>query len=451
MPGTRKAGCGSVDKENRGILGNILGAFLIKGGALVIQVLLLPAYMDFFSGEQTLGLWYTLLAITGWLTLFDLGLGHSLRNRLPPVLEAGDRRGVRNYLSTTYLTATALVGFLLVFGLFLAETLPWNRIFGIDTETVPSGVLVRSVKTLLVGLLVSLVLRIITSVLYAMHHSWAVSALTLVSNGILLLGVWLLPRRTDGENLLALCRVNAVAVNLPSLVCMVILFSKPLRDCIPAPKYFRRDLVPGILGEGLALLWLNLVFLAVSSANELLITVLSGAEYVVEYQVYHKLFSTAAMAVSLALTPIWSAVTRAGSRGDYLWIRRVYRLFLGGTGLCFLGELLFLPLLGFAVRLWLGENAIPTRPDYGVLFAVLSTLFVLHNVNTSISNGLSWFRLQGIWMTFAMIVFFPLAVLLTRWTGSWIGIVLANILALLPYEILAPIINLRRLKNLPNS
>ena len=436
-----------MDKENRGILGNILGAFLIKGGALVIQVLLLPAYMGFFKGEQVLGLWYTLLAVTGWLTLFDLGLGHSLRNRLPPVLETGDRKKVRSYLSTTYLTAFVLVGILLVFGLFLAEKMPWNSVFGIETETVPAGVLVRSVKTLLVGLLVSLVLRIITSVLYAMQHSWAVGALSLASNGILLLGVWLLPRGTDGENLLALCRVNAVAVNLPSLICTLVLFGKAFRDCIPTPKYFRKSLVPGILGEGLVLLWLNLVFLAVSAANELLITVLSGAEFVVEYQVYHKLFSTAAMAVSLALTPIWSAVTRAGSRGDYPWIRRVYRLFLGGTGLCFLGELLFLPLLGFVVKLWLGENAIPVRLDYGLLFAVLSTLFVLHNVNTSISNGLSWFRLQGIWMTFAAVVFFPLAVLLTRWTGSWIGTVLANILALLPYEILAPIVNLRKLKS----
>ena len=436
-----------MNKENRGILANILGAFCIKGGALVIQVLLIPAYMGFFEQERVLGLWYTLLAVTGWLTLFDLGLGHSLRNRLPPLLESGDRKQVRCYLSTTYQTALALVGILLVLGMFLAENLPWNRVFGIETETVPAGVLVRSVKTLLVGFLISLVLRIVTSVLYAMQHSWAVGALSLASNGILLLGVWLLPRGTDGENLLNLCRVNAVAVNLPSLVCTGILFAKAFRDCVPTPRYVRRSLVPGILGEGMALLWLNLVFLAVSSANELLITMLSGAAFVVEYQVYHKLFSTAAMAVSLALTPIWSAVTRAGSRGDYPWIRRVYRLFLGGTGLCFLGELLFLPLLGFAVRLWLGENAIPVRLDYGLLFAVLSTLFVLHNVNTSISNGLSWFRLQGIWMTFAAVVFFPLAVVLTRWTGSWIGIVLANILALLPYEILAPTINLRKLKN----
>lgn len=437
-----------MDKENRRLLGNILGAFLVKGGALVVQVLLLPAYMGFFSEERVLGLWYTLLAVTSWLTLFDLGLGHSLRNRLPKVLEAGDRKGIRETLSTTYLTAAAMVGFLLAFGMILAEKLPWNRIFGIETELVPAGILVRSMKTLLVGILISLVLRIVTSVLYAIQSSWAVGALNLATNGILLLGVLLLPRETDGENLLALCRVNAIAVNLPSLIATAALFGFRFRDCLPGAKHFRRQLVPGILGEGLALLWLNVVFLAVSSANELLITVLSGPEYVVEYQVYNKLFSTAAMAVSLALTPIWSAVTQAGTRGDYPWIGRIYRLFLGGAGLCFLGELLVLPWLNTVVKLWLGSEATPVRLDYGLLFAVLSTLFVVHNVNTSISNGLSWFRLQGIWMSVAAAVFAPLALLFTRLTGSWIGIVLANILALLPYEILAPIVNLRKIRRM---
>lgn len=436
-----------MDRENRGILGNILGAFLIKGGALIIQVLLLPAYMKFFESEQVLGLWYTLLSVLNWLTLFDLGLGHSLRNRLPWVLEKNDRQGVRAYISTTYLTAGAMVLALLALGLPVVGKLPWNRVFGVETALVPAPILSEALGTLLVGVLISLVLRIITSVLYAMQHSWAVSGLTLASNGLILLAVLTLPDGTDGENLLALCRANCLAVNLPSLVCTLVLFGKKLRDCLPSVKWFRRDLVRGILGEGVALLWLNLVFLVVSSANELLITVLAGAEYVVEYQVYHKIFNTAAMAVSLALTPIWSAVTRAGVRGDYLWIRRVYRLFLGGTGLCFLGELTVLPFLGWIVKLWLGEAAPPVRLDYALMFVLLSTLFVLHNVNTSISNGLSWFRLQGIWMGFAALVFLPLAVAFSQWTGSWIGVVIANVLSLLPYEILAPMINLKRLKN----
>ena len=72
-------------------------------------------------------------------------------------------------------------------------------------------------------------------------------------------------------------------------------------------------------------------------------------------------------------------------------------------------------------------------------FAASGTVFVLHNVNTSIGNGLSYFKVQMIWMTLAAAVFVPLSWVLVQLTGSWIGIVLANILAMLPYEVLAPI------------
>ena len=39
-----------------------------------------------------------------------------------------------------------------------------------------------------------------------------------------------------------------------------------------------------------------------------------------------------------------------------------------------------------------------------------------------------------VWMTFAAIVDIPLAWLLVKITGSWVGIIIANILALLPFE-----------------
>ena len=39
-------------------------------------------------------------------------------------------------------------------------------------------------------------------------------------------------------------------------------------------------------------------------------------------------------------------------------------------------------------------------------------------------------------MTFAAVIDIPLAWLLVRITGSWVGIIIANILALLPFEII---------------
>lgn len=68
---------------------------------------------------------------------------------------------------------------------------------------------------------------------------------------------------------------------------------------------------------GIALLWLQIVFMVVSSANEFLISNFTAPEYVVEYQAYFKIFKTAAMIISLALTPVWSAVTKAQAQKNY--------------------------------------------------------------------------------------------------------------------------------------
>ena len=150
--------------------------------------------------------------------------------------------------------------------------------------------------------------------------------------------------------------------------------------------------------------------------------------------------------VSLALTPIWSAVTKASAQKKYSWIRKTYKLFLCGTALCFLTELCLIPLLQWGVNLWLGANTIAVQPSYALVFVCSGTIFVLHNVNTSIGNGLSYFNVQTRWMSVAAAVFVPLSWLLVQVTGSWIGIVMASGLAILPYEALAPVMTLRWIK-----
>ena len=157
------------------------------------------------------------------------------------------------------------------------------------------------------------------------------------------------------------------------------------------------------------------------------------------------------MVISLALTPIWSAVTKAQIEKNYHWIKKVYALFLGVSGLCFLGELCLIPILQWGMDLWLGKGVIAVQAWYAVVFALSSVIFVLHSVNTSIGNGLSYFSIQMIWMTFAAMVFIPLAFLFVKALGSWIGVVLAAVVAMMPYEVIAPIYTFRYLNRLEKN
>ena len=101
--------------------------------------------------------------------------------------------------------------------------------------------------------------------------------------------------------------------------------------------------------------------------------------------------------------------------------------------------------------IWLGYGEIVVDPMHALAFAILSSIMVLHNVNISIGNGMSYFKVQVIWMTVAAVFFIPASYLLTNMLDSWIGIVWGAIICLLPYEFIAPyytfkVIN-RKIKN----
>ena len=64
------------------VLKNIANAVVIKGGGIIVGLLTTPAYMDYFSKNEILGIWFTILSVVTWMLNFDLGIGNGLRNRL---------------------------------------------------------------------------------------------------------------------------------------------------------------------------------------------------------------------------------------------------------------------------------------------------------------------------------------------------------------------------------
>lgn len=434
-----------LGEQDRNVIKNITGAFFVKGGSLAISVLLLPAYIDFFDNQVILGVWYTMLSILNWINLFDLGLGNGLRNRLPGFIENKEYSLARQYVSTTYIVMALLSIGICFTGLVVIPLLNWNTILNVSTDVITEGQLVSCVIIVFLGIVLHLAIKIVTSILYAIQKSAVVNLLSLLSNATVLLLVLTIPSLDLVNNLRNMAIINAVALNIPYIICTICLFSKPLKELIPSARFFNRKLIRDILNVGLTLLWLTLVFMVISSTNELLVTYLTSPDNVVEYQAYSKIFHTGAMLLTLALTPIWSAVTKAQAKGDYCWIRKIYKIFLLASGACFFVELCVIPLLQWLFDVWLGKGLIVANSGYALSFAILGTVMILHNVNTSIGNGMSYFRVQIIWMTVAAILFIPMSFMLVNVVGSWIGVVWSAVICLIPYEIIAPYYTFREI------
>lgn len=437
-----------INPQNKFVLVNIFGAFLVKGGALSFSVLLLPAYLAFFENQAVLGIWYTILSVLNWVIIFDLGLGQGLRNQLPAAIEAKNRKVIKECISTTYILMTLLTAALCVIGLVVIPYVNWNNVFNVSAEVVGNTNLSTCVQIVFGGIMLQMVLKIITSILYAYQKSAVVNVLGLASNVLIYLFLLVTPSKDIAANLITMSVVNVIAANLPYVICTVAVFATFLKDAVPSIKAFSSKYIKDIFNVGLTLLWLQIVFMVVSSVNEFLITSFCGPEYVVEYQAYYKIFKTAAMIVSLALTPIWSAVTRAQAQKNYTWIRKVYKLFLGLAVVCFVGELCIIPILQWVFNIWLGKGVMVANTGYALAFVLSSAIFVLHNINTSIGNGMSYFRIQTIWMTVAAVAFVPLSYVFVKITRSWIGVVIANVVSMLPYEVLAPVFTIRHINNM---
>ena len=438
-------------KNNKNILINILGAFLVKGGSMLLTLFLLPAYLKFFGNDDILGVWYTILSIINWVLVFDLGIGNGLRNKLPKALADKNDREAKTLVSSTYFSSAAVVVIIGIIGSVVIHLLNWNEILHINENDLSAATLTYAIQIVFIGVLIQFVLKLVTSILYAIQRSGLVNFLTFLSNVIIFIVIKLLPPGNTESSFIAISYFNILAVNLPLLVVSMILFMGKLKAVRPSFKFWSKDTTKAVLKIGLTLLWLQLIFMVISSTNEFLITAFCGPAAVVEYQVYFKIFNSVAAICSLVLIPIWSAVTKAQVEKRYEWIKKTYKLLLGFSVLALLVLLAIVLVLQPVVNFWLKEDAITVTTTYAVIFALSGFIFLVHNVNTAIGNGFSYFKPQVILMTLAAVLDIPLAWVFVQLTGGMIGVVLANIIVLLPFEILEPIFFFRYINRLIKS
>lgn len=423
--------------KNKEISMNIIGAFGIRGISMIVSLFTMPVYIRFFEDRTILGLWYTILSVLNWLLYFDLGLGNGLRNKLPEYITNCDDKNAREYITTTYIMTAMIVVVLSIIGIVFIPKINWNELLSIDGELVNNTELCLVINIVFLGIMLQFVLKLITSILYALQRSVLVNMMTLSTTIITLILVSFMPSKTAVDNLQIMAWINIVAVNIPYALATIFVFSSKLKDSVPRLNAFNKQCIKYVLNTGLMLLWLQLVFMVISNTNELLISNLTGAKSVVDYQAYNKIYNTIASIFSLAITPIWSAVTKAKAEKNFIWIAKLNNVLLYFSILVFIVELIITPFLQIALDIWIGQNYVVVDYRIALIFVVSNSLIFLHNVNTSMCNGMSYFKVQFIWMTFAAIINIPLAITFVRVLNySWVGVILANIFALLPFEVI---------------
>lgn len=97
------------DLRTKKVSKNIVVMGILQVINILISFMLVPIVMDFVSPEQY-GIWLTISSMVAWLSILDVGLGAGMKNRLTEALAKKDMRLAKEYVSTTYISLTCLVG-----------------------------------------------------------------------------------------------------------------------------------------------------------------------------------------------------------------------------------------------------------------------------------------------------------------------------------------------------
>ncbi|MGN7763266.1 hypothetical protein [Paenibacillus sp. 22594] len=420
-------------EQDKVVFRNIGAAFIIKGGALLISFFSLPAYIRYFDDKNVLGVWFTVLSVLTWILSFDFGIGNGLRNKLVGALVRNNKHEARQYISSAYFVIGSVVLLMTFIGLSVFKFINWNSIFNISDDLISSSTMHFVVKCVFYTIMLQLFLGLISSILYAIQKSAVNNLITLMTSTTQLVFVLLFNSVDIESNLKILSVVYLLCVNIPLFITTVIVFLTSLKGVFPSYRYLSKKAASGILQLG-GMFFLNqIMYMVITGTNSILVTNYIGPKSVVDYQIYYRLFSIPGMLFTLALTPLWSAITKACEEKNISWINKYFKLMHQLVLFVILIEFLVIPFLQPLVNFWLGESTVMIDYTKSIIFATFGSVFVYQSVLSTFACGIGEIKLQLVCYSLGVLFKFIFIYIGVSLYNDWIVVVLSDILILLPY------------------
>lgn len=425
-----------IEKQDKNVFKNVISAFIIKGLALVISFLSMPAYIRYFDNDLALGLWFTILSILSWVLTFDFGIGNGLRNHLVKPLENQDENGIKSLISSAYIILGKLTLIISAIIAIIILILNWNNILNVPKEVV-DPLFLRYILTInFSSIIFQFFLRIISSIIYALQKSSINNLIALITSASQLLFVLILPSLDIKSNLIMLSLIHLITTIFPLIIVSIIIFNKDLKGMQPSRKYYNKDNAKLVITDGSKIFINQIFYMLLTGTNAFLITYFIGNEEVVEYQQYYRIYMLIGMLYMLVLTPIWSAVTKAKVNNDFKWIKKYFKILLLGILLVIIGQLIIIVMNQFIFNIWLGDSSPKVNYVYSVIFSIYGIIFTFQSTLSTFAMGFNKTKIQALTYGVGLILKFLMIISFIEIYNHWSYIVLLDTIVFIPYILL---------------
>ena len=406
---------------------NIAISFILKGISIIISVIRIPIVLSYLDIEKY-GVWLTIASILDWINIFDLGLGHGLRNRFTEAIALKDEKRAKGLVSTAYISMSAIMICISLLIIPIILFLDWNKI--LNTTLISQSELKYTVLLVTLIFIARLVLKLVSSLLKALQQP-ALSDVFLPVSSIISLVLIIVLKIFILDSLFWACAIIAIPQVIVLFIANIIFFNAKYSKFSPSIKSYSRIYLRDIYSLGSKFFIGQILGLVLLSSSNIILTQAINPQEVTIYNIAKKYFSLPIAYYMIIVAPYWSAVTDAYYKNEFHWIKtqmknlsKITLLFCGGL-------LLMLSLSIFAYHFWIGDKV--------VIPLQLSIMFTIYNMGVVILAPYSIFRsgfgklkLGTIVAPFKMVLYLPTAWFLAKSYGAF-GMVLALFLVhLLP-------------------
>ena len=372
--------------------------------------------------EYSYGVWVVLYAMMQWIYQIDLGVGNGLRNRLTEALAANNLPLARIYIATSFALMALIVTVILILAVTVGSVVDWYALLNVDAGIVDH--LPTLILILTAIFCVSFVLKLVTNIYLALQLPAMTDALTLIGSVGSLIAIAIMSH----SHTATLYRVAIAFAAIPTITYAVAipLTFRRMPHLAPRLSDIRIAFARPLLTLGAKFMLSQLSFIIVCLVSNLLVSHICGPEEVTVFNLSFKYFSLTTLAFGIVLSPVWSGITDAYSRGDISWIIDTRRRLLFIWMLAACGTALLIVIAPWFYSVWLkGEVVIPQQFNYW--WGIYVVIGALGNIFTTIVNGFGKVMLQSIISAIVAVIFIPLAITLGHDYGA-IGIIMAMIL-----------------------
>ena len=405
---------------------------ILNMGISFLFVPLLIGYLD----SKIYGVWLTILSITSWIGLFDIGIGNGLRNRLAENLSTGDIDAAKKHISTAF----ALLGTISIAAFILISLstpfLAWHKVFNIGQDTEQHLAIV--VVAMVFSFIVNFLFTITNSIAYARQESSFAALKQLMFNVALLAGTGLIVMGPRPGSLLKLSLVYTASMVLVTIASTYMLFRRHC-DLIPAFSDISirgsRDMM--ILGGRFFII--QITSLIIFSTNNIIIAQVAGPQEVTKYNITYNVLAVVLFLHSIIITPLWSGFTEAYANGNLSWIKNKLKQLNRVSLLLLLVILFIVAMFKIILKLWLDDISLYDFPLLTVIACYVWLIIFIGNYSYFL-NGCGKISLSLLISIGIAIINIPLAITLaTYFKLGVVGVVLANIICMLPGVVLGPL------------